>query len=104
MTFGTFHGIFYGILRQAYGITSANIAGEEERLGILRRLIQKTSMDVDDENDLIDAVSREISTVKNGRISLDHYYSQSCPTRSSGGFFRNTNGCCTGSGCWILTI
>lgn len=79
VTFGTFHGIFYGILRQAYGITSANIAGEEERLGILRRLIQKTSMDVDDENDLIDAVSREISTVKNGRISLDHYYSQSCP-------------------------
>ena len=79
VTFGTFHGIFYGILRQAYGITSANIAGEEERLGILRRLIQKTSMDVDDENDLIDAVSREISTVKNGRISLDHYYSQSRP-------------------------
>ncbi len=79
VTFGTFHGIFYGILRQAYGITSANIAGEEERLGILRRLIQKTSMDVDDENDLIEAVSREISTVKNGRISLDHYYSQSCP-------------------------
>ena len=32
VTFGTFHGIFYGILRQAYGITSANIAGEEERL------------------------------------------------------------------------
>ncbi|HIS27118.1 MAG TPA: ATP-dependent helicase [Candidatus Pullilachnospira intestinigallinarum] len=79
VTFGTFHGIFYGILRQAYGITSANIAGEEERLGILRRLIQKTSMDVDDENDLIEAVSREISMVKNGRISLDHYYSQSCP-------------------------
>ena len=26
VTFGTFHGVFYGILRQAYGINSSNIA------------------------------------------------------------------------------
>ena len=79
VTFGTFHGIFYGILRQAYGITASNIAGDEERFEILRKLIRKTSMDVDDENDLLEALNREISTVKNGRIPLTHYYSQSCP-------------------------
>ena len=79
VTFGTFHGIYYGILRQAYGITSKNIAGEEDRYRILREIVQKSSMDVDDENDLLDSISREISLVKNERIPLTHYYSASCP-------------------------
>ena len=35
VTFGTFHGVFYGILRQAYGFTAANILSEEEKSGIL---------------------------------------------------------------------
>ena len=47
VTFGTFHGVFYGILRHAYGITSKNIASEEDRYRILREIVQKTSMDVD---------------------------------------------------------
>lgn len=79
VTFGTFHGVFYGILRQAYGITSANIASEDDRYKILREVIQNTSMDVDDENDLLESLNREISTVKNERIPLTHYYSASCP-------------------------
>lgn len=79
VTFGTFHGIFYGILRQAYGISSRNIASEEDKYKILRELLQKTSMDVDDENDLLESLNREISLVKNERIPLTHYYSASCP-------------------------
>ena len=69
VTFGTFHGIFYGILRQAYGITSANIAGEEIKYQILRQILQNSSLQMEDENDLLESLAREISTVKNGRIS-----------------------------------
>ena len=79
VTFGTFHGIFYGILRQAYGITSANIASEEIKYQILRQILQNSSMQVEDENNLLESLAREISTVKNGRIPLSHYYSASCP-------------------------
>ncbi len=79
VTFGTFHGIFYGILRQAYSITSANIASEEIKYQILRQILQNSSMQVEDENDLLESLAREISTVKNGRIPLSHYYSASCP-------------------------
>ena len=79
VTFGTFHGIFYGILRQAYGITSANIAGEEIKYQILRQILQNSSLQMEDENDLLESLAREISTVKNGRIPLSHYYSASCP-------------------------
>lgn len=79
VTFGTLHGVFYAILRQAYGITSANIASEEDKYKLIRELIHSSSMDVDDENDLIESLTREISMVKNGRIPLTHYYSASCP-------------------------
>lgn len=64
VTFGTFHGIFYGILRQAYGITSANIAGEEIKYQILRQILQNSSLQMEDENDLLESLAREISTVK----------------------------------------
>ena len=79
VTFGTFHGIFYGILRQAYGITSANIAGEEIKYQILRQILQNSSLQMEDENDLLESLAREISTVKHGLIPLSHYYSASCP-------------------------
>ena len=71
VTFGTFHGIFYGILRQAYGITSANIASEEIKYQILRQILQNSSMQVEDENDLLESLAREISTVKNGSTGND---------------------------------
>ncbi|MBQ0000542.1 MAG: UvrD-helicase domain-containing protein, partial [Clostridiales bacterium] len=35
VTFGTFHGIFYGILKQAYHLDAGNILSEEEKYEIL---------------------------------------------------------------------
>ena len=60
VTFGTFHGIFYGILRQAYGITSANIAGEEIKYQILRQILQNSSLQMEDENDLLESLARAV--------------------------------------------
>src|SRR5699024_4658803 len=41
VTFGTFHGVFYGILRQAYHLGAGNILSEEEKYGILHELAQE---------------------------------------------------------------
>ena len=38
VTFGTFHGVFYGILKQAYGLSAANILSEEEKFDILKEM------------------------------------------------------------------
>lgn len=78
VTFGTFHGVFYGILRQVYRIGSENILSEDKRRILIRELIQAYVRDVEDETDLAESVSREISTVKNGRIAMKNYYSASC--------------------------
>ena len=79
ITFGTFHGVFYGILKQAYGFTAANILSEEEKSAILRELALNHGGELAEEGDFSEEVAKEISVVKGGRIALEHYYSSCCP-------------------------
>ena len=79
VTFGTFHGVFYGILKHAYGFTAANILSEEEKFGILKELILNYGGDLAEEGDFPEEIAKEISVVKGNKISLEHYYSSCCP-------------------------
>lgn len=79
VTFGTFHGIFYGILKQAYNLGAGNILSEEEKYGILKEMILEHGQEMAQEGDFLEDVAKEISVVKGSRISLAHYYSSSCP-------------------------
>lgn len=79
VTFGTFHGIFYGILRHAYGLTGKNIISEEQRYDMLREIIYKQRIEIEDEKEFFEGLVQEISQVKNNRIPLEHYYSKNCP-------------------------
>lgn len=79
VTFGTFHGVFYGILKQAYGFTAANILSEEEKFSILKELTLNYGGDLAEEGDFPDEIAKEISVVKGNKISLEHYYSSCCP-------------------------
>ncbi len=78
VTFGTFHGIFYGILRHAYGLSAACILGEEEKKKILRELIRRELRQTEEEGDLLESISREIGILKNEGIRPENYYSSSC--------------------------
>ena len=79
VTFGTFHGVFYGILKQAYGFTAENILSDEEKSGILKELALNYGGDLAEEGDFAEEVAKEISVVKGNKISLEHYYSSCCP-------------------------
>ena len=79
VTFGTFHGVFYGILKQAYGLNGGNILSEEEKYAILRELVVNCAAEQSQEGDFVEDIAKEISVVKGGRISLEHYYSSCCP-------------------------
>ncbi len=79
VTFGTFHGVFYGILRNAYRLSGQNILSEEQKLRLLRELVHTYCRDAEEEEELIANLNREIGTVKNNRIELEHFYSTACP-------------------------
>ena len=76
--FGTFHAVFFQILRYAYGFTSANIISEEEKAQFFRELIRHMELELDDEKDFIQAIEAEVSLVKGDMLNLEHYYSMNC--------------------------
>ena len=78
VTFGTFHAVFFSILKHAYHYTAANILREEQRFQFMREIIQKLHLEYEDENEFIQNLLGEISLIKNTGISLEHYYSKNC--------------------------
>ena len=49
VTFGTFHGVFYGILRNAYRLSGENILSEEQKQRLLKELVHTYCRDTEDE-------------------------------------------------------
>ena len=78
VTFGTFHGIFYGILKAAYHLSAANILSEEEKYSILREMTEKYGQEMAQEGDFLEEIAKEISVVKGNCISPEHYYASCC--------------------------
>jgi len=79
VSFGTFHSIFYQILKLAYRFPAGNVLGEEDKRNFFKEFLVKSELEVDDESEFISSVINEISYVKGSRIDLDYYYSQNCP-------------------------
>ena len=78
VTFGTFHAVFFTILKHAYYYEASNVIREEERMQIIREMIHSMRLDFEDETEFIQTLLSEISFVKNGRQNLEHYYSINC--------------------------
>lgn len=78
VTFGTFHGIYYGILKWAYNLTSENILSDEQKYQLLQRIVSHMDIDIDDEKDFLQGIVAEISNVKNNRIPIETYRPANC--------------------------
>ena len=78
VTFGTFHGIYYGILKWAYKLTSENIFSDEQKYQLLQRVVERMELDIDDEKDFLQGIAGEIGNIKNNYIKLDEYQSKNC--------------------------
>lgn len=79
VTFGTFHGIYYGILKWAYGLTSANLLSEKERKLLLRQASERIPEEGEEilfrDEDSLQKLSEEIANVKNNRMKIEEYES-----------------------------
>lgn len=77
-TFGTFHSVFFMILRRAYGYTGSQVLPEEEKRTIIKAMVQDMNLDYEDEEELLQGLIGEITLVKSECMDLQHYYSTSC--------------------------
>lgn len=78
VTFGTFHGIYYGILKWAYRMNASNILSEEQKYQLLKQVIGRMEIDIDDEKDFLQGIAGEIGNIKNNQILLAEYESLNC--------------------------
>ena len=80
VTFGTFHAVFFQILKHAYHYTAANIVKEEQKYNCMKELVLKHRLEFEDEAEFVTAILGEISLVKNTGVEFAHYYSTNCAT------------------------
>lgn len=80
--FGTFHAVFFTILRHAYHYTVDNIIRDDVRYQILRELVAETDLEIRDEAEFLGDLAGEIGRVKGDRLDLAHYYSPLCPVET----------------------
>lgn len=78
VTFGTFHGIYYGILKWAYRMNASNILSEEQKYQLLKQVIGRMEIDIDDEKEFLQGIAGEIGNIKNNQIPLAEYESLNC--------------------------
>lgn len=77
--FGTFHAVFFKILKLAYNYSAANIIKEEDSYQLISDIIRQAELEIEDEKDFIDGIRTEISKIKSERINIATYYSLNCP-------------------------
>lgn len=92
VTFGTFHAVFFQILKHAYGFHGGNIIREEQRRQFMAETIQRMHLEYEDENEFIGELLGEISLMKNTGISLEHYYPKACAKEIFEQVFREFDG------------
>ena len=88
VTAGTFHGIYYGILKWAYRFGPENILSEEEKYQLLRMTIGRQELELSDEEDFLKDVAEEIGKVKNNRIDIQEFMSSKCSAETFRDIYR----------------
>lgn len=78
VSFGTFHAIFFTILKYAYHFTAKNIVRDDVRIQLIKEIIHRLRLENDDEKDLVSDLLSEISLVKGSKIDIANYYSIHC--------------------------
>lgn len=76
--FGTFHSVFFQILRLAYHYEVKDIATPALKYRFLEETFNETRYEVDDKKEFLSDIEKEISRVKGEGIEIDCYFSSAC--------------------------
>lgn len=77
--FGTFHSIFYWIIKTAYNLNNSSIITDDEKKIWIGKLIHSMGLSYDNEDDIIASVMSQVSYIKCDMIDVDNYYSRDMP-------------------------
>ncbi|MBQ9199306.1 MAG: ATP-dependent helicase [Lachnospiraceae bacterium] len=77
--FGTFHSIYFWIIKTAYKLSNSNIIKSEEKRKLIEKILSGMSLEYENKEDIISGIIQEISLVKCDMIDIENYYSKDMP-------------------------
>ena len=89
VTFGTFHSVFFNLLKTAYGFKAEQIASDEMRYALIKELIKINSINNEDINTLSSNLLNEIAIIKQDNINISNYYSNTIASDTFRKVFRD---------------
>ena len=82
VTFGTFHAVFFTILKAAYNYSAHCIIKPQIQHEFVKDQMCRLELEYDDENEAVAGVLSEISCVKGEAVNIDEYESRCIPPQS----------------------
>lgn len=79
--FGTFHSIFYWILKTAYGTSMMRVITEDEKRQLIEKILSTMDFSYENKEDMISSILSQISLVKCDLMDVENYYSKDMPER-----------------------
>lgn len=77
--FGTFHSVFFEILKRAYHYEAKDIVTDRLKYRLIGEALTETGFEVEDRQEFMESLEKEISRIKGDGIDIDTYYSANCP-------------------------
>lgn len=93
--FGTFHSLFFQILRAAYHYETKDIVTPALKYRFLEEALREVDFDVEDKKEFLEEIEKEISRVKGEGIDVSCYYSANCPEQVFRDIFAGYQRCLT---------
>ncbi|MCI8956496.1 MAG: ATP-dependent helicase [Eubacterium sp.] len=87
VSFGTFHSIFFRILKHTKNYGGEKILGENVKFQILREIVLRKKIEASNMNDFIHNLASEISKIKSKMTDINSFESQCCNKEISQGVF-----------------
>jgi DNA helicase-2/ATP-dependent DNA helicase PcrA len=73
VTFGTFHSVFYSILRNTYKFNSSNIFTEKEKIKLIEEIVKSKDIEMLSDEDFFREIIADIGIIKNNGIELEDF-------------------------------
>ncbi len=77
--FGTFHSVYFWIIKTAYNLHDGCVISEEDKRKLISDIMASRNLSYENKEDVISSVISQISLVKCDMLDMDNYYSRDIP-------------------------
>lgn len=79
ISFGTFHAIFFKMLRRVYGYRVDQLIRDDEKFKYLQKLMQELNIEEEDPREYSENFLKEMALMRNNLIDLKYYHPEGMP-------------------------